>query len=145
MQKTSDLFNLWNEKKQFLEFFQRQKIVTPWQIRIHHVGVNIGSEISKDWDFMRPVLILKTHLGGDLVLWIPFTTKYHEKYPNQYVHFQDRKKYWLDQESYLLLNQIKIVSIKRLSRKLNDYWSIPKVPFALRKIIQEQIKLFLTL
>lgn len=121
MEKTKELFDIWNREKKFLEFYKNKlKIVKKWEIWMTKVWINIWSEISKDWEFSRPVLVIKSHLWWDLVWVIPFTSKYSNRYSKFLLEFQDFEKYWLSQKSYLILNQFKIISLKRLDRKLND-------------------------
>jgi mRNA-degrading endonuclease toxin of MazEF toxin-antitoxin module len=84
------------------------------------IWINVWSEISKDWEFSRPVLVMKSHLWWDLVWVIPFTSKYSNRYSKFLLEFEDFEKYGLSQKSYLILNQFKIISLKRLDRKLND-------------------------
>jgi len=121
MEKTKDLFDAWNKEKKFLEFYKNKlKIVKRWDIWMTKVWVNIWSEVSKDWEFSRPVLVLKTHLWWDLVAIIPFTTKYSIRYKKYLYEFNDFEKYWLSEKSYLILNQFKIISLRRLDRKLNN-------------------------
>lgn len=120
MEKTKELFDEWNKQKKFIEFYKKKvKNVKSWEIWICKIWINIWSEISKDIEFSRPVLVLSTHLWWDLVLIIPFTTKYNQKYSKFLIELNDFKKYWLLEKSYLVLNQFKIISLKRLDRKLN--------------------------
>jgi mRNA-degrading endonuclease toxin of MazEF toxin-antitoxin module len=84
------------------------------------IWVNLWSEVSKDNNFTRPVLVISNFLWWDLVWIIPFTTKYNERYSKFLYELVDYDKYWLNEKSYLLLNQFKTVSIKRLDRLLNN-------------------------
>lgn len=121
MEKTKELFDIWNREKKFLEFYKNKlKIVKKWEIWMTKVWINIWSEISKDWEFSRPVLVLKSHLWWDLVWVIPFTSKYSNRYSKFLLEFEDFEKYWLSQKSYLILNQFKIISLRRLDRILNN-------------------------
>lgn len=121
MEKTKELFDLWNKEKKFIELYKNKlKIVKKWDIWISKIWINIWSEISKDWEFSRPVLILKTHLWWDLVSLVPFTTKYSTRYKKYLYEFKNFEKYWLNEKSYLILNQFKIISLKRLDRILNN-------------------------
>jgi len=57
MEKTIELFDSWNKQKKFIEFYKKKiKIVKTWEIWISKVWINIWSEVSKDWEFSRPVL-----------------------------------------------------------------------------------------
>jgi len=121
MQKTKRLFNQRNIDKQNIEFLQNKiKRVVVWEIWICKIWVNIGSESSKDNKYMRPVLIIKTYLGWDLVWIIPITTKYKEKYKKYYFKINNYQKFGLKEQSYCLLNQYKPISIKRLIKKINN-------------------------
>lgn len=121
MEKTKELFDLWNKQKKFVEFYKnKSKPVKIWEIWMTKVWINVWSEISKDWLFSRPVLIISTHLWWDLVWVIPTTTKYKEQYSKFLLEISEYEKYWLDEKSYLLLNQFKIISLKRLDRILNN-------------------------
>jgi hypothetical protein len=123
MEKTKEDFNKWNKEKQFIEFFKKKtKIVKLWDIWITKVWINIWSEISKDWEFSRPVLVISNFLWWDLIWIIPFTTQYNSNYDKYLLEFKEYKKYWLNKKSYLVLNQFKIISIKRLERKINNKW-----------------------
>jgi len=121
MEKTKELFDIWNKEKKFLEFYKNKlKVVKKWELLVTKVWINIWSEISKDWEFSRPVLVLKTHLWWDLVGVIPFTSKYSQRYSKFLLEFEDFEKYGLSQKSYLILNQFKIISLRRLDRVLNN-------------------------
>ena len=56
-------------------------------------------------------------MKGDLVLVLPLTSKYNEKLEEIYFTL-DGRAYNLASESYVLLNQIKVISKKRLIRKI---------------------------
>lgn len=129
MEKNDMIFNERNKEKKKIEFQWKHKIVKSWEIWLCKIWINIGSESSKDGNFMRPVIILKTWIGWDLVNIIPLTTKYKPLFYQQYYPFNDYYKYWLDRPTYFLLNQCKTISIKRLVRALNNIWTIPLVPF----------------
>jgi len=122
MEKTKKLFDDWNDKKQDLDFlwnwFKRTII---WEIWICNIWVNIWSEISKDKNFQRPVLIFTKSLWWDLVWVIPFTTKYNKNYSKYLIKIENYKKFWLDYESYLSINNFKIISKKRLVKKINNF------------------------
>ena len=121
MEKTIELFDTWNKEKKFLEFYKSKwKIVKKWEIWVAKIWINIWSEISKDWEFSRPVLVVKTHLWWDLVWVIPFTSKYSHRYSKYLLEFENFEKYGLSQKSYLILNQFKIISLRRLDRVLNN-------------------------
>jgi len=121
MEKTKELFDIWNREKKFLEFYKNKlKIVKKWEIWMTKIWINVWSEISKDWEFSRPVLVMKAHLWWDLVWVIPFTSKYSNRYSKFLLEFEDFEQYGLSQKSYLILNQFKIISLRRLDRILNN-------------------------
>lgn len=121
MEKTKELFDKWSDEKQFIEFYKKKtKFVKIWDIWITKIWINIWSEISKDWEFQRPVLVISNFLWGDLVWIIPFTTQYNENYSKFLYNFENYENFWLNKKSYLALNQFKTISIKRLERKINN-------------------------
>ena len=87
---------------------------------------------------------MKTHLWWDLVSVVPFTTKYSTRYKKHLYEFKNFEKYWLNEKSYLILNQFKIMSLKRLDRKLNNatkkWVHYPLVEYELLTEISNQIK-----
>lgn len=128
MQKTEELFKLWNKEKQDIEKYSKIKRVKIWEIWLAKIWVNIWSEISKDWKFLRPVLITKNYIWWDLVYVFPISTKYNEKYEKYLLKLIKYNKFWLDYESYILLNQFKSISVKRLVKRLNWFnrWTYKK-------------------
>lgn len=95
MKKTNELFNIWNVEKQKIDFSKKinRKRVNVGEIWLCKIGVNIGSEISKDDKFQRPVLVIANFLGGDLVAIIPMSTKYNEQYKKFYFEVPEFEKY----------------------------------------------------
>jgi hypothetical protein len=65
-------------------------------------------------------LVLKTGIGGDLVSIVPITTKYNPNFSYAYFPIIDFATYGLESKSFCVLNQAKVISIKRLTRKLNN-------------------------
>lgn len=133
MEKTSELYDQWNEKKKSIEQKnKRWKRVRRWEIWICNIGVNLGSEISKDDKFQRPVLVLRDHMGGDLVLAIPTSTQWNERYAQYLIPFDDAMSYGMDRTTYFVTNQIRPISTSRLVKVLNNIevqWSIiPLIP-----------------
>jgi len=110
-------FDNWNKNKKTLENknfnFIKCKRKEIWLCKI---GENLGNEISKKEPFIRPVLIVNAFLGGDLILVFPLTTKYNKKLYKFYFFIE--KSLGLDKDSYICLNQIKVVSKKRLVRRI---------------------------
>lgn len=124
MIKTPEIYDIWNEEKKKIQFSKKKrgKRVIRGEIWIAKIGVNIGSELSKDVNFSRPVLVLRDHMGGDLVLIIPMTGEQSPINQNFSELLVEWKTYGLDKPSYLLYNQIKSISSSRLTRKLNNYF-----------------------
>ena len=111
-------FNLWNTEKQKIELRDSRIIQChKRQIWLCAIGENIGAEISKSNPFVRPVLIVKLFFGG-LVLVVPLTSQYKD-FLKEYLLKIDSKKYGLNKDSYLMLNQFRIISKKRLIRQVN--------------------------
>ena len=119
MKKTDVIFDLWNGKKKNIEKETSKKIVKKRQIRLYYVWINVWNEESKDNPFIRPCLIVNNYFRWDLVLIVPMTTKINTNLKDIYYQI-DWTKYWLNKTSYVLCNQIKVISKKRLNRKLND-------------------------
>ncbi len=145
MEKTKEIFDSWNKQKQKIDIKWKYKRVKVWEIWLCKIWINIWWEISKDWKFIRPVLIVSNKLWWDLVWVMPLTTVYKEKNSKYLLELVNYTKYWLSRKSYLILNQFKIISLKRLERKLNWYIlkkhfiplvSLNKVKFYLNKYIK---------
>ncbi len=119
------------KKKSEIEDSQRTIIVKKRQIWVAYIGVNIWNESSKNSPYVRPCLIINPKFYWDLVLVWFLTTKYNENLANTYVKIPKNIS-WLNEDSYLMLNQIKPISKKRLIRKLNDnskIWLLDNKPF----------------
>jgi len=117
-------FDEWNEVKKLTE---QHKIITYFKEREIYwtkLGQNIGYETyGKGVEFLRPVLIYKK-LGSFSFLGIPLTSK--EKIGNFYFKFQPINKPTVN---YALLNQARVISVKRLNNKfgkisVDDYKSL---------------------
>lgn len=120
MKKEDLIFDQWNEKKKGLNGSKlKNNVVKKRQIRLYYVWVNIWNEESKSCPFVRPCLIVNNYFKGDLVLVIPMTSNFNENLSEIYYQL-NWDKYGLDKTSYLMINQIKVISKKRLIRKLND-------------------------
>ncbi len=123
MKKTKEEFDLWNEEKKKLEFSSSKiKKVKRWEIWLAKIWINIGSEISKDGAFERPVLVVSNHMWWDLVWIVPITTKYNKNCGQFLLKIQNYEKYWLNKQSYLCLNHFKMISAKRLIFRLNWFY-----------------------
>ena len=115
-------FDEWNEVKKSIQ--KNESIIKYFKEREIYwtkIGQNIGYEIyGKGIDFLRPVLIYKK-LGNFSFLGIPLTSK--EKKGDFYFAFNPINK---PITNYALLNQIRVISVKRLNNKfgkisIDDY------------------------
>lgn len=105
------------------------EVVRRGEIRWSVFGVNIGREMDgKGENFARPVLVLHT-IGDSLALVVPLTSK--KKTIPGYIDFT-----WLDNHDCICINQIRIVSTKRLLKRL------AKVSDLKLKSAKEEIKKF---
>ena len=115
-------FNLWNEEKQHIELTDTKHIICKRrQFWLCKIWENIGSEISKNNPFIRPILIINERLRWWLIVAVPLSTKFKEHSAKSYYCINESSKYWLNAKSYCILDQIRVVSRKRLVRKLNDF------------------------
>ena len=116
-------FNKWHKLKAELEenehpnrdelFFHEREI---WWASI---GVNVGHEQDgKNINFERPILILKK-FNRDICWIIPLTSKNKEN-QKYYYKIKDKFSETNDSDSVAILTQIKLISSKRLLRKI-DY------------------------
>jgi mRNA interferase MazF len=104
-------FETWQSKKQQLHerntqniFFHQKEI---WWCS---VGCNIGTEIDgKHSDFERPVLIIKK-INRHQFIGLPLTTSAK--------HLESTRKIIISTGSYVVLSQIRTLSVKRLCRKI---------------------------
>lgn len=103
-------FDSWNTVKKRIQREKRKVYFRSGEIRWCTIGVNLGSEIDGKGDsFTRPVLILHV-IGSKLALVAPLTTK-DKTVPGYFsFDFQDKKH-------TLCINQIKIISSKRLLKR----------------------------
>ena len=113
MHKTPEKFDLRNIKAKEIEFSQYNHKADVWEIWRYYEGINIGNEISKDENMKRPCCILQNNTGNGLLLVAPITSKYHSWLKKYLVPIKNYKRYWLI-ESWVILNQIKFISPKRL-------------------------------
>lgn len=104
-------FDKWNEikknthNKNFDEYIHEREV---WWCSL---GLNIGSEEDgKNELFERPVLILKK-FNRDMILVIPLSSKVKDN--KYYINFS-----YNNEESSALISQIKLISTKRLLRKI---------------------------
>lgn len=100
-----------SKKKWELEHQERLFYFYPREIWWCSLGLNIGSEVNgKNKNFERPVLILKKY-GKYTALAIPETTR-PKKGDFYHAYTHNQKRY------YLLLTQARLISTKRLLRKI---------------------------
>ena len=94
------------------------------------MGINIGSEVcGKNNPFERPVLVLKV-FTKNLILVAPLSTKYKET--ENHIEIKTPNG-----TSYLMIEHIKVMSTKRLDRKIS------KINEGLFEKIQKQYKALL--
>jgi mRNA interferase MazF len=99
-------FDKWNNVKKRLDK-KPLKSVRRGEIRWVVLGTNVGSESDGKGDsFTRPVLVIKV-VSHRFVLIVPMFTK--PSYINKNISL-----YWRQESSYLAINQIKIISTKRI-------------------------------
>lgn len=111
-----DLCN-WNIKKIDIQKKKVSLLVKKRQFWLYYIWVNIWNEESKENPFLRPCLVLNNYLKWDLILIVPLTSKYNKNLDDIFFKINGND-YWLDKDSYLLLNQFKVISKKRLIRKI---------------------------
>lgn len=139
MEKADIVFDLWNTDKKKLQ--KNEKTLEPnvWEIWMYKVWVNLGNEISREEPFMRPCVVLNNFVGWDLILVAPLTSKKHNG--RFEIELHEYVSCWLSQASYVLINQIKPISKKRLVYKINarKLWT-ERVKLVWKSVL-EQIKL----
>lgn len=141
MEKTKELFDIWNENKKQIEFQNNKRRTARvgefWRYR---EWINLGNEISKDWKFKRICLILHNNIWNWLFLVSPITTKYHKRMEKYYIKIENYEKYGL-RECRIIKNQIKLIDNKRLFSKLNNerplIWLAIKTRYWYRDIIKK--------
>lgn len=95
------------------------------------MGVNIGYEADgKNQKFVRPVLILKTFGNG--TCWILPLTSVSKTNPYYYECMLEGAT----KKSYIVLSQIKLISNKRIIKKMT---TLPKVDY--QKVKEEVIRI----
>lgn len=108
---------------EYEEWINLKKVLEEKEINFHfrekeiwwcHLGLNVGQEENgKHQNFERPVLILKK-INKNLFIGIPLTTKYK----NEYYKFPIGEI--KGETNYVLWQQIRILSSKRLQEKIID-------------------------
>lgn len=110
MKKTPQLYDAWNECKKEVAIYGEPQNVQVGQVWRYYNGVNIGSELSKDGQFTRPCLVLKTKCWNGLVLVAPITTKYKQYKANYLIPLKNYGR-----ESYLIINQVQFIDKRRFA------------------------------
>lgn len=135
MQKILELFDLWNEQKKKIEFYSNDNLsVDVWEIRWYFEWVNIGHELSKDGLFKRPCLVLQKWIEDWLILIAPITTKYNPRQKKKRIYIHNRQSLWL-KESWIILNQIKVISLKRFAGIISNSNNRSLYKYVLHKYI----------
>ncbi len=111
-----DNFNIWNELKKGIEKDNNTREYFPHvgEVWMCALGKNIGFEQNGGGDnFSRPVLIIKKF--NNQMFWaVPLSTK--QKKIDFYFNFKDIN----NKEVSAILAQLKLISLKRLKRKIYD-------------------------
>lgn len=126
-------FDDWNELKKKIEEIKYvpDKFPKEGEVWMSSLGKNIGFEQNGSGsNFSRPLLIAKKF--NNHMFWaIPLSTK--QKDLDFYFNYNDPN----EQNVSVILAQMKLISVKRLTRKLYD------IPKALFDLIREKLKSFL--
>ena len=128
-----DNFDSWNELKKKIDAAKNEpdKFPKEGEIWMSNLGKNIGFEQNGSGDsFSRPILIIKKF--NNHMFWaIPLSTK--QKSFDFYFNYTDPN----NQKVSAILAQMKLISVKRLKRKLYD------IPDELLGQIKQKLKSFL--
>ena len=105
-------FDSWNLKKQGIEKRVKKLYVKEREVWWCMLGVNVGQEIDgKHQIFERPVLIIKV-ISRETFFVLPLTTKGKEDRDHRMIKTKKMV-------SFVKLSQARVVSSKRLSRKVD--------------------------
>ena len=105
-------FDTWNTNKKQMEDAPITKYVHPREIWWCSLGLNIRADIDGNNDnFERPVIVIKVY-NKETMLVVPLTTKKK----NNSFHYKIEIK---DKVVWAKLTQIRVISNKRLSRKMD--------------------------
>jgi len=144
--KSEKNFDNWNIKKKNLELSVSRNIVNIWEFRWFNIWINCWWELSVNEPFTRICLVLNNNLWSDNILIIPLSTKFDkenwlkEKF---YEKIENFEKYWLKNQSYFATNHIKVISKKRLWKKIS--WEIinwiknKTLPFKIIRKLKDKI------
>lgn len=126
-------FDIWNELKKKIDGSpdQPNRFPKEGEVWVCSLGRNIGFEQNGSGDnFSRPILIIKK-FNNHMFWGVPLSTK--QKQFNFYFNFTDLNNLKVS----AILAQMKLVSIKRIKRKLYD------IPQAQLSAIKQRLKSFL--
>ncbi|MEA2088404.1 MAG: type II toxin-antitoxin system PemK/MazF family toxin [Patescibacteria group bacterium] len=131
MEKKIKDFDKWNKKKKEINYNIKNILPGKRQVWWLSIGLNIGvEEDGKNNNFERPVLVIKV-FNRQCFLGIPITSanKSDKKYYFPIIYNQN--KY------FLILSQIRLFSVKRLSRKIYKISSVDftKIKKELERVI----------
>lgn len=106
-------YRVWHGKKQFLHNDKERPFFHDREIRVCHMGENVGFEQDgRGEEFLRPIIVLKKF--NNEILWaIPLTKVKRKRRPYFFV-FSFRSK----EKSTALLSQIRLIDAKRLKYKI---------------------------
>jgi mRNA interferase MazF len=105
-------FDSWNKEKQIINQAEKELFFSEREIWWCALGINVGVEIDgKNNKFERPVLIMK-FISRDMSLVLPLTSKGYEG--------ETQAKITTEKiSSFVKISQIKVISTKRLLRKMD--------------------------
>jgi mRNA interferase MazF len=105
-------FDQWNSLKKQLNENERIFYAHPREIWWCSLGINIGAEIDgKHENFERPVVVVKVYNKQSLIV-LPITTKQK----SDSFHYKIKTG---DKASWVKLTQMRMISTKRLLRKID--------------------------
>ena len=106
-------FDSWNIRKKTIHEKIEYPHMTEGEVWWCGIGQNVGVEINgKSEFFSRPIVVYKK-LSATSFLGVPLSTKKHTG--SWYVPFN-----FLDKQSIAVLSQIRIISVKRLYRRMGQ-------------------------
>lgn len=125
-------FDEWNRKKKKIDYNNTKNILpNKKQVWWLSIGLNVGvEEDGKNNNFERPVLVVKV-FNRQCFLGVPITSanKSNKKYYFPIIYNQ--------RKFFLILSQIRLFSVKRLSRKIYkiDSADFAQIKKELKKVI----------
>lgn len=109
-------YNIWNELKKKIELTDSHPTYFPQEgeVWMSSLGKNVGYEQNGSGDnFSRPILVIKK-FNNHMFWCVPLSTK--QKPFDFYFNFTDPN----NQKVSVILAQLKLISVKRLNRKLYE-------------------------